>query len=180
MNRFAMLGVLCVSAVFVTPIYGMSGVAVSPGGWHHLSAQFFTTNAAQKLSVTLRYTDADGKTCGEERALSTGGKSAEKPFRLHKIVRVPSKAVRCEIVTKGGAGLVRNVKLDASMADCRDETDETQLLNGSFEEADLIQDFVDCWCTVRGSAKRTAGDAHHGSYALRLSSGAELAYAAPN
>ena len=180
MNRFAMLGVLCVSAVFATPIYGMSGVAVSPGGWHHLSAQFFTTNAAQKLSVTLRYTDADGKTCGEERALSTGGKSAEKPFRLHKVVRVPSKAVRCEIVTKGGAGLVRNVKLDASMADCRDETDETQLLNGSFEEADLIQDFVDCWCTVRGSAKRTVGDAHHGSYALRLSSGAELAYAAPN
>ena len=71
-----------------------------------MSAQFLATNAAQKLSVTLRYTDADGKTCGEERALSTGGKSAEKPFRLHKVVRVPSKAVRCEIVTKGGAGLI--------------------------------------------------------------------------
>ena len=75
---------------------------------------------------------------------------------------------------------MRDVKFDASMADCRDETDETQLLNGSFEESDLAPDFIDCWHIVRGSAKRTAGDAHHGSYAMRLSSGAELAYAAPN
>ena len=52
------------------------------------------------------------------------------------------------------------------------------MLNGSFEESDLAPDFIDCWHIVRGSAKRTAGDAHHGSYAMRLSSGAELAYAA--
>jgi hypothetical protein len=156
----------------------MDGMAVSPGGWYHVSAQFFATNSAQKLSLTLRFTDADGKPCGEERALSSGGKSAEKPFRLHKIVRAPSKAVKCEFVTKGGEGLVRDVKLDASMADCRDETNETQLLNGSFEEADLTPDFIDCWHVVRGSARRTEGDAHHGSYALRLAAGAELAYAA--
>ena len=123
MNRFATLVVLCASAAFTVLGSGLGGVTVSPGGRYHLSARFFATNAAQNLSVTLRYTDADGKPCGEERALSTGGKSAEKPFRLHKIVRVPSKAVRCEIVTKGGDGRVRDVKFDASMADCRDETD---------------------------------------------------------
>ena len=157
----------------------MGGVTVSAGGWYHLSARFFATNAAQNLSVTLRYTDADGKPCGEERALSTGGKSAEKPFRLHKIVRMPPKAVKCDVVKKGGDELVRNVKFNSSMADCRDETDETQLLNGSFEEADLTPNFIDCWRIVRGSAKRTADDAHHGSYALRLAAGAELHYAEP-
>lgn len=36
----------------------MGGVTVSPGGWYHLSERFFATNAAQNLSVTLRYTDA--------------------------------------------------------------------------------------------------------------------------
>ena len=167
------------SALFAIPDTGMGRVEVSPGRWYHLSAQFFATNAAQKLSVTLRYTDADGNSCGEERALSSGGKCSEKPFRLHKVVRVPFKAVKCEFITKGGDGLVRDVKLDASMADCRDETNETQLLNGSFEEADLTPDFVDCWSIVRGRAERRVGDAHHGSYALHLAAGAELAYAMP-
>ena len=179
MNGFLLLGVLCASTAFATPNSGKVGMAVSPGGWYHLSAQFFATNAAQNLSVVLHYADTNGKPCGEERALSTGGRSAEKPFRLHKVVRTPSRAVRCEIETKGGAGLVRDVKLDASMADCRDETDETQLLNSSFEEADLVPDFVDCWSTVRGNAERATSDAHHGSYSLRLAAGTALAYAAP-
>ena len=177
-NRLAMIVALCALAVFATASFGMDGMAVSPGGWYHVSAQFLATNSAQKLSLTLRFTDADGKPCGEERALSSGGKSAEKPFRLHKIVRAPFKAVKCEFVTKGGEGLVRDVKLDASMADCRDETNETQLLNGSFEEADLTPDFIDCWHVVRGNVERITGDSHHGSYALRLAAGAVLSYAA--
>jgi hypothetical protein len=64
---------------------------------------------------------------------------------------------------------VRDVKLDASTADCRDETDQTQLLNGSFEEADLIPEFVDCWSIVRGRAERRVGDAHHGSFKVTKS-----------
>ena len=180
MAGLATLVTLCASAAFAAPGSGAGIIAVSPGGWYHLSAQFLATNAAQKLSVTLRYTDADGNPCGEDRALSSGGRNAEKPFRLHKVVRTPSNAVKCEFVTKGGAGLVRNVKLDASMSDCRDETDETQLLNGSFEESDLAFDFVDCWYVVCGKTERTTGDAHHGSYALHLAPGAELVYAAPD
>ena len=58
MNRFATLVVLCASAAFTVLGSGMGGVTVSPGGWSHLSARFFATNAAQNLSVTLRYTDA--------------------------------------------------------------------------------------------------------------------------
>ncbi|MBR6587802.1 MAG: hypothetical protein IKK82_10325, partial [Kiritimatiellae bacterium] len=177
-NRLAMIVALCALAVFATASFGMDGMAVSPGGWYHVSAQFLVTNSAQKLSVNLRYTDADGKPCGEERVLSSGGKSSEKLFRLHKVVRVPFKAVKCKFVTKGGEGLVRGVKLDASMADCRDETNETQLLNGSFEEADLTPDFIDCWHVVRGNVERITGDTHHGSYALRLAAGAVLSYAA--
>ena len=178
-KKFLIFAALCASTAFATIASGIDTITVSPGGWYHVSAQFWATNAAQKLSVTLRYTDANGKPCGEERVLSSGGKSAEKPFRLHKIVRMPPKAVKCEVVKKGGDELVRNVKFNSSMADCRDETDETQLLNGSFEEADLNPDFIDCWRIVRGSAKRTAGDAYHGSHALRLAAGAELHYAEP-
>lgn len=160
MKKLAILFTLCASTSFATLASGIDTITVSPGGWYHVSAQFWATNSAQKLSVTLHYADANGKPCGEERVLSSGGKSAEKPFRLHKIVRMPPKAVKCEIVKKGGDELVRNVKFNSSMADCRDETDETQLLNCSFEEADLTPDFIDCWRIVRGSAKRTAGDAH--------------------
>lgn len=161
------------------PNSGNCGVAVTPDGWYHASAQFLATNAKQRVSVKLRYVDADGNSCGEEVALATSGRSADKPFRLHKVVRVPSRAARCEMIPQGGAGLVRNMRLDGSMDDCRDETDGTQLLNGSFEEADLNADFVDCWCIAHGRAKRTAEGADHGLYALRLTAGAALSYAAP-
>ena len=49
---------------------------------------------------------------------------------------------------------------------------------GSFEEADLTPDFIDCWHVVRGNVERITGDSHHGSYALRLAAGAVLSYAA--
>ena len=63
MAGLATLVTLCASAAFAAPGSGADIIAVSPGGWYHLSAQFFATNAAQKLSVTLRYTDADGNSC---------------------------------------------------------------------------------------------------------------------
>ena len=155
---------------------------VRPETWYHLSARIATRGIDRNATVNLRYRDAAGKVLRTESGLSCWRADAPA-VRYHRVVKSPPGAARCEAVAANcgsrGEAEIDEIRLDDSVADARDETSGTRVLNGSFEEADLAADFVDCWTAAKGTVRRTA-DAAHGFHALTLSAGAELCYARPD
>ncbi|MCQ2391014.1 MAG: hypothetical protein MJ240_06300 [Kiritimatiellae bacterium] len=173
--------ILCLATITLAP--GKSSVTsfpVTPDTWYHVSARIGNQDIDHSSAVALRYYDAQGKVIKTESGVSCWRKDLPLT-RFHRVVKTPVGAVRCDAIAanhgKRGLSEFDEIRLDASLADCRDETAGTIVLNGSFEEADLEQDFIDVWVAPKGGVCRSR-DARHGFHALALSDGAVLAYGA--
>lgn len=155
--------------------------AVTPGTWFHFTGRIATSNLQHSARLDILYYGKDGRKVREETLVSQWGKNME-PRRLHVVRCVPEGAVAAEVrAYMRGTGWARfdQISIDESTDDWQDETDGNRLLNGSFEEADLCPDFIDAWTLTRGAATRTTA-ARHGTYGIRLASGAALGYGGTN
>ena len=155
--------------------------AVDSGRWYHVCARFDNGEGTVSTSVNVRYFDASGRVIGNETAVSRWNATA-KPIRVHAVCQTPTNAVAAVVfVTRRGEGSSKatDIRFDPSMEDWRDDASATLLLNGSFEEADFVPEFIDAWVAPKGGVVRIV-DASHGSHALSLDDGAELCYAKSN
>jgi len=178
-----MLSMTVLSVVAVTLAPGRSAVTsfdVKPETWYHVSARIGNRDIDHSAAVALRYYDAKGKVLKTETGVSCWRRDAPLT-RYHRVVRSPAGAVRCDVIAanhgKRGVTEIDEIRLDPSLADWRDDTAGTMVLNGSFEEADLAWDFIDAWTAPKGGVSRSR-DAAHGFHALSLADGAVLSYGA--
>lgn len=153
--------------------------AIEPGGWYHVSARFDNGEGTINTGVVARYFDARSRQVGSETVVSQWN-ATEAPLRRHAICQVPTNAVAAtvSVARRGtGASTATDIRFDPSFDDWRDDSEGTLLLNGSFEEADLVPDFIDAWVAPKGGVRRIA-DSAHGRHALAFDGGTELCYAA--
>ncbi len=152
---------------------------VRPGEWFHFIGRIATSNLEHSASLNLAYYDAAGKRVQESTAVSQWAK-VMAPRRLHKVLKTPTNAVTAAVsAVLRCAGWARfdQISLDYSLADWQDETDETLVLNGGFEESDLGFGELDSWGSSAGKVKRSR-DADTGSWSVQLVAGEALHYAA--
>ena len=141
------------------------------------AGEIYTSAVSTGADISIQFLDGKGKVVQYQLIGRVKGSRPWKKFS--KMLPVPAEAVsvRMLLVLIGtGEAMFRNVLISGKMPEVPNPRVETSLiLNGSFEEADLSPEFADCFTVKRGRARRIT-EAAHGSYALELAPGAEVAY----